>query len=67
MKENFNLRPRTGFKGPIPEDQSKISQGVYEARNVLKLLKEDKAITDTRFDEFIQRITQAGTRGLRRG
>jgi hypothetical protein len=59
-KENFNLRPRTGFKGPIPEDQSKISQDVYEARNVLKLLKEDKAINDPRFDEFIQRITQAG-------
>jgi hypothetical protein len=60
MKENFNLRPRTGFKATIPEDQRKVSEDVYEARNVLKLLNEDNAITGLRFDEFIQRITQAG-------
>jgi hypothetical protein len=60
MNENFNLRPRTGFKATIPEDQRKVSEDVYEARNVLKLLKEDNAITDLHFDEFIQRITQAG-------
>jgi hypothetical protein len=60
MSEKFNLRPRTGFKGAIPDDQLKISQDVYEARNVLKLLNEDNAIKDSLFGEFIQRVTQAG-------
>ena len=63
MSENFNLRPRKGFTGPIPEDQRKISQDVYEARNVLKLLKDDKAIDDMLFKEFIARVTQAGYAG----
>jgi hypothetical protein len=60
MTENFNLRPRTGFKGTIPDDQLKITQDVYEARNVLKLLIDDKAIKKPLFEEFIQRVTQAG-------
>jgi hypothetical protein len=63
MSEKFNLRPLPGFRGSIPEDQRKISQDVYEARNVLKLLKDDKAISATLFEEFIQRITQAGFAG----
>src|ERR1700688_1984501 len=63
MDENFNLRPRTGFNGTIPEDQRKVSQDVYEARNVLKLLQDDQAITDALFKEFIARDTQAGFAG----
>jgi hypothetical protein len=63
MGENFNLRPKKGFTGPIPEDQRKISHDVYEARNVLKLLKDDKAIDDALFKEFITRVTQAGYAG----
>jgi len=61
--EKFNLRPRPNFVGQIPEDQRKISQAVYEARNVLKLLKDDKAVSDALFQEFIQRVTQAGDVG----
>lgn len=61
--EKFNLRPRPDFKGTIPEDQRKISQDVYEARNVLKLLKDDKAISEPLFQEFIERVTQAGFAG----
>jgi hypothetical protein len=60
MEENFNLRPRPDFKGTFPEDQRLISQDVYEARNVLKLLLEDSAIPQPLFKEFIQRVTQAG-------
>ena len=63
MSEKFNLRPRPSFKGAIPEDQSKVSHDVYEARNVLKLLKDDKAISDLLFNEFIERVTQAGFAG----
>jgi hypothetical protein len=63
MDENFNLRPLPSFRGTIPEDQRKVSQDVYEARNVLKLLKDDQAITDALFKEFIARDTQAGFAG----
>jgi len=63
MSEKFNLRPRANFKGAIPEDQRKITQAVYEARNVLTLLKDDKAISDAHFKEFIERTTQAGFAG----
>lgn len=63
MSENFNLRPRPDFTGTIPDDQRNISHDVYEARNVLKLLKDDKAITDALFKEFIARVTQAGYAG----
>jgi hypothetical protein len=61
--EKFNLRPRPAFEQTIPEDQRKISHAVYEARNVLKLLNEDKAVSDVLFQEFIQRVTQAGDVG----
>jgi hypothetical protein len=63
MTASFNLRPRPDFRGPVPEDQRKISQDVYEARNVLQLLKDDKAIGDAVFTEFIRRVTQAGRAG----
>jgi len=63
MSEKFNLRPRANFKGAIPEDQRKITQAVYEARNVITLLKDDKAISDAHFKEFIERTTQAGFAG----
>ena len=62
--ENFDLRPRTDFHGPIPDDQAKISRDVYEIRNVLKLIKDNRAIVaDSTFDEFIKRVVQAGCAG----
>jgi hypothetical protein len=63
VTDKFNLRPLPSFRGKIPEDQRKVSQDVYEARNVLKLLQDDKAITDPLFDEYIARVTQAGFAG----
>ena len=63
MTENFNLRPLPNFVGAIPDDQRGISHDVYEARNVLKLLKDDKAITEDQFKEFMTRVTQAGFAG----
>jgi hypothetical protein len=62
--ENFNLRPRPDLHSPVPEDQRKISHDVYEARNVLKLLKEEKAFgTPGLYDEFMQRVIQSGKVG----
>jgi hypothetical protein len=65
--DRFNLRPRPDRKFPIPEDQRKISQEVYEVRNILKLLREHKtfpkAIGPDLYKEFIARALQAGTVG----
>lgn len=62
--ENFDLRPRTDFHGPIPDDQAKISRDVYEIRNVLKLIKDNRAIVaEETYNEFIERVVQAGSAG----
>jgi hypothetical protein len=62
--ENFNLRPRADLHSPIPEDKRKVTQGVYEARNVLKLLKEARGFgTQGTYDEFMKRVIQAGRAG----
>jgi hypothetical protein len=61
--DKFNLRPRATYPGAIPEDQRQIVSDVYEARNVLKLLKDKGAIADELFKEFIARINQAGLAG----
>ena len=62
--DNFNLVP-SDVADPIPEDQQKISQEVYEAANILKLLKKRGAFKgdDPAYDEFIQRILQAANVG----
>jgi hypothetical protein len=60
------LRPRANYRGVIPEDQLEIAQGVYEARNVLKLLQEKDAIDKAQFKEFIKRVNQAGFGGCAR-
>ena len=60
QSENFDLRPRADLKAPVPPAQRKVSHEVYEARNVLKLLKEDKAIRQATYEEFIRRVVQAG-------
>jgi hypothetical protein len=64
----FNLRPAPGVV-QIPEDQRKLSHEVYEARHILKLLKEkgafkqgdpaDRAV----YEEFVERIYQAAQVG----
>src|ERR1700735_4094852 len=63
LGDDFNLQPRRTYKGVIPEDQRRIAFDVYEARNVLKLLKERGAIEDQLFKEFITRVNQAGLAG----
>lgn len=65
--DKFNLRPRPARKFPIPEDQRKVSQEVYEVRNILMLLREHKSfpkvIDPGVYKEFIARALQAGTVG----
>jgi hypothetical protein len=62
--ENFNLRHRDDLRSPVPEAQRKISYDVYEARNVLKLLKEEKRFrTPETYNEFMRRVIQAGRAG----
>ena len=61
--ENFNLRPRANFNRPMPPEQAKISHAVYEARNILRLVKEENAVTQVAYDEFIKRVVQAGRAG----
>ncbi len=62
---DFNLAPRPDVVEPIPEEQRKISQEVYEARNILVLLRERGVFrNDTvALDEFITRVRQAATVG----
>jgi len=59
--DQFNLKPRDDRSAPIPEDQRKISGEVYEARNILKLLQEQRAFKkrDSAYHEFINRTVQA--------
>lgn len=63
--ENFNLKPRDSRHGPIPEDQRKINQEVYEARNIPKLLKAQGAFRrqGPAYDEFMERVVQAARSG----
>ena len=60
----FNLKPRD-LAESIPEEQRRISHEVYEARNVLKLLHEQKAFksSEKSYHEFIQRVVQAAEVG----
>jgi hypothetical protein len=62
--ENFDLRPKDNRSGSISEEQRKISHEVYEARNILKLLKEKRAFQrNDSYKEFIERVVQAATVG----
>ena len=63
--DGFNLRPRPDRAGGIPDDQREVSHGVYEARNILKLLNEGGAFNSDQgaYDEFIRRIIQAAKAG----
>lgn len=62
--EDFNLKPKE-VPDPIPDDQRRISHDVYEARNILKLLKEQGAFRkdNPSFKEFITRVLQAAETG----
>jgi hypothetical protein len=62
--DNFNLAPRD-VADPIPEDQQKIHHEVYEAANILKLLKKRGAFKNDHpaYNEFIQRILEAARTG----
>jgi hypothetical protein len=63
--ENFNLRPRADRTAPIPDERRKVSHGIYEARNILKLLKEQGAVRKENgaYNEFIRRVIQAAHAG----
>jgi hypothetical protein len=62
--ENFDLRPKDAA-GPIPDDQKKVSQVVYETSNVLKLLRGQGEFRkdDASFKEFIERVIEAARAG----
>jgi hypothetical protein len=62
-EDNFNLHP--AIPDPLPDDQVKISQDVYQAINVLKLLKAKGAFKndDPTYKEFVTRIIQAARVG----
>ena len=62
--EMFNLKHKD-VAGGIPDDQRKISHDVYEARNILKLLKDKGAFRNDveSFNEFITRVLQAAKSG----
>jgi hypothetical protein len=57
---DFNLRPKAGATS-IPEDQRNVAHDVYEARNILSLLRTQRGFlfASGRYDEFLHRITQA--------
>lgn len=61
--ENFDLRPN--IADPLPDEQVKISQEVYQAINVLKLLKAKSVFKndDPTYQEFVTRIIQAARVG----
>ncbi len=66
--EEFDLRPRPGHQHPIPADQVKLSQEVYETKNILKLLQENEWFgkppqQGTAYREFINRIKEAARVG----
>jgi hypothetical protein len=66
--EEFDLRPRLGHQHPIPVDQVKLSQDVYETKNILKLLQENKWFgktpqQGTAYREFISRVKEAARVG----
>ncbi|MCK4790913.1 MAG: hypothetical protein KAV87_44665 [Desulfobacteraceae bacterium] len=62
--ENFDLKPRNS-PDPIPDDQREIHHDVYEARNVLVLLKKRGRFKDdgASFDEFLKRVLQVANAG----
>jgi hypothetical protein len=61
--DKFNLKPKEGRPGPIPEDQRKISHEVYAVRNTVKLLRKLTRVDDKDYDEFIERVKQAARVG----
>jgi len=60
--DDFNLRPLSITD--IPEEQRRIQHEVYEARNILKLLREQNVFReDASYSEFISRVKQAARVG----
>ena len=55
----FNLKPKN-IADPIPEDQRALQHGVYEVRNIVKLLEERGmfAKDETSAGEFRERLFQ---------
>jgi len=68
--DTFNLKPRDDRTTQIPEEQRKIHDEVYAARNVLMLLRENGVFGPSAtysaggvYKEFIDRVVQAGWAG----
>ena len=65
---DFNLRPRDNAAS-IPDDQMEVNRLVYEARNILILLRDHPAFQHAfpnpggAFGEFIRRVKQAARTG----
>ena len=63
--DNFNLKPKN-IADPIPEDQRALQHGVYEVRNIVKLLEERGmfAKDEASAGEFRERLFQVAQVGL---
>ena len=66
--EEFDLRPAPNHRHPIPTDQVKLSQQVYETKNILKLLQENDWFgpsppTGGAYREFINRVKETAKVG----
>ena len=62
--KKFNLKPKD-IEGEIPEEQRTLSQGIYYAAGVLKLLDEQDIFEDDKsLEEFQERLLEAAEVGL---
>jgi hypothetical protein len=66
--EEFDLRPTQHHRHPIPADQVKLSQEIYETKNILKLLQENNFFgkppkQSIAYREFINRVKEAAKIG----
>jgi hypothetical protein len=73
--EEFDLRPAPGHRHPIPTDQVKLSQDIYETKNILKLLEDSRLLgrhlpgessrraRSGAYGEFLNRVTETAHTG----
>jgi hypothetical protein len=66
--EEFDLRPTPHHRHPLPTDQVKLSQAIYETKNILKLLQENKLFGTPptpggAYWEFLSRVKEVAKAG----
>src|SRR5271169_5065289 len=64
--EEFDLHPAPNHPHPLPTDQVKLSREIYETKNVLKLLQENKRFGAQRraYHELLSRVKEVANAGL---